>query len=226
MLDYGQNALLDTRRILNEHGFFSVGSGNSADEAREAVIIEKRGMKIAFLTYVDVPGFGPIRATDRPVPAFMDTLALKEKISGARAVADIIIVSPHWGIEYTDRPSERQVAYAHLAIDSGADIVIGHHPHVLQSIEKYRGKFIIYSLGNFVFDQHHQPERESALFTCVMRDGKITSPCIVPVVLPERTFRPVFPGCDDAKRLLERVKKISDGFGVTFRDGDSVLFLE
>lgn len=226
MLDYGPVALLDTRRILLEHGFLPVGSGKDASGAHEPVIVEKRGTKAAFLAYVDVYGFGPIMAKDRPVPAFLDSAGVQEDIGRARPLADIVIVSVHWGTEYVDHPTERQTAFAHLMIDSGADIVIGHHPHVLQSIEKYKGKFIFYSLGNFVFDQPHLLERESVIFSCVFRDGRIISPCVTPVFMLEKAFRPVFPDCVEVKNLTERIKKISDGMGVKFRDGDTVLYLE
>ncbi len=226
MLDYGPTALLDCRRILLEHGFAPVGAGKNTLEAHEPAVIEKRGVKVAFLAYVDVPGFGPMKAKDRPCPAFMDSARMREDILRARPAADIVIVSVHWGIEYTDRPSESQIALAHQAIDSGADMVIGHHPHVLQSIEKYKGKYILYSLGNFVFDQHHIPEREAVIFTCIFRNGEVVSPCVVPVFLPERTFHPVFPDCEETDRLNTRIKKISEGMGVKFRDSGSVLFLE
>lgn len=97
---------------------------------------------------------------------------------------------------------------------------------MIQSIEKYKGKYILYSLGNFVFDQHHLPERESMIFSCVFKDGTVVSPCIVPTYLPERTFRPVFPDCGGTNNLTARIKKISEGMGVKFREGDTVLFLE
>lgn len=128
ILDYGPIALLDTRRMLHEHGFSSVGAGKTSQEAHEPLIIEKRGTRAAFLAYVDVYGFGPIKAQDRPVPAFLDSAGVRKDILRARPLADIVLVSVHWGTEYVDRPTERQTAFAHLMIDAGADIVLGHHP--------------------------------------------------------------------------------------------------
>lgn len=226
ILDCGPRALLDTRGILESNGLAAVGAGRNTDEAGAPLIVRRRGITFAFLAYVRVPGFGVPTADDRPRPAIADSAEIREGIARARVKADIVIVSFHWGVEYTPRPTAEQVNFAHLSIDSGADLVLGHHPHVIQSIEKYRGKFILYSLGNFVFDQHKQGQRESLLFCCGFRDGRIVSPHIIPVLLPLRSFRPVFPSCGETIRITDRVKAISRGYGVTFRDGDTVTYLE
>jgi poly-gamma-glutamate synthesis protein (capsule biosynthesis protein) len=226
ILDCGPRALLDTRGILESNGLAAVGAGRNADEAGAPLITRKRGMTFAFLAYVRVPGFGVRSADDRPRPAIADSTEIREGIARAHARADIVIVSFHWGVEYTPRPTAEQVNFAHFSIDSGADLVLGHHPHVIQSIEKYRGKFILYSLGNFVFDQHVPVQRESLLFCCGFRDRRIVSPHIIPVVLPPRSFRPVFPSCGETIRIMDRVKEISRGYGVTFRDSDTATYLE
>lgn len=226
ILDCGPRAIIDTRTILAANGLAAVGAGRSRDEAGAATILRKRGVRCAFLAYVHVPGFGIRSADDSPRPAFADSAGIREGIARARSEADIVIVSFHWGVEYTPRPTREQVDFAHLSIESGADLVIGHHPHVIQSIEKYRGKFILYSLGNFVFDQHVQLQRESLLFCCGFRDGRIVSPHIIPVLLPFWSFRPLFPDCRESVRISDMVKAISRGFGTTFRDSDTVVYLE
>ena len=226
ILDCGPRAVLDTRGILEANGLAAVGAGGSASEAGSPLIVRKRGMTFAILAFVRVPGFGIRSGKKRPSPAFADSAGILENIARARKEADWVIVSFHWGMEYTPHPTKEQIRLAHLCIDNGADLVIGHHPHVIQSIEKYRGKFILYSLGNFVFDQHEQVEREAVLFVCGFRDGVIVSPYIIPVLLPLRSFRPVFPECGESGRIAERVKAISRGYGVTFRDGDRVTYLE
>ncbi len=226
MLDYGYDALLDTRRILEEHGFITVGAGKDSLQAAEPAIIEKNGLRLAFLAYVTVPQVGIRYRGLLPCPAFPDTSVMRDEFSRLREIADFVIVSFHWGIEYTSRPSPEQVALGRFCVDNGADLVLGHHPHVLQSIEKYKGKFIVYSLGNFVFDQHKPVQRESMLFGCLFTEKGIESPYILPVVLPYWTFRPEFPECAESIRIGERIKRISEGFGANFRDGDYLIYLE
>lgn len=225
-LDYGPDALLDTQRILRRNGFAIIGAGRDGADAARPVILERSGLKIAFLAYVTIPQAGlPYRA-DFPCTAFPDTAALGRELARLRSAMDCIVVSFHWGTEYVSRPSEEQIALAHFAVDHGADLILGHHPHVLQSIEKYRGKFIVYSLGNFVFDQHEPLQRESMIFGCFFTHNGVETPYILPVELPYRTFRPVIPGCGEGMWIAGRIEAISRGFGVSFRDGDRLLFLE
>jgi poly-gamma-glutamate synthesis protein (capsule biosynthesis protein) len=95
-------------------------------------------------------------------------------IAAAKKLADVVIVSYHFGEEYKDTATTRQVDLAHLAIDNGASLVIGHHPHVVQNSEKYKDAYIVYSLGNFVFDQSFSPETmEGKLLKVVFKDKAI-----------------------------------------------------
>jgi poly-gamma-glutamate synthesis protein (capsule biosynthesis protein) len=153
--NYGQGGLLDTFKYLTEAGIKYVGAGKNAEEAEAPVFMETRGIKFAFLAYNDtdvVPDSYGATST-RAGTNFMSTTKVQKAVQEAKKEADIVIVSMHSGIEYTATPDSSQKNFAHAAIDAGADIVIGHHPHVAQTLEKYNGKFIIYSLGNFVFDQ-------------------------------------------------------------------------
>jgi poly-gamma-glutamate synthesis protein (capsule biosynthesis protein) len=226
MLDYGRDALLDTRRILRENGFMVMGAGKDSIEASQPAIVEMNGLRLGFLAYVTVPQVGIRYRGDLPGPAFPDTTVLSGELARLRKAVDFMIVSFHWGTEYVPRPGNEQVALARFCIDHGADLILGHHPHVLQSIEKYRGKFILYSLGNFVFDQHKPVQRESMIFGCRFTERGVESPYIYPVELPFWTFRPVFPDCPANIRIGNRLQKISEGFGVKFREGDAVIFLE
>lgn len=226
MLDYGREALSDTKSILEMNGLETVGAGANRSEALRARIVQRNGITFAFLAFVTVPQVGIKYREELPCPAMGDSSSFGAEIARVRKEADFVIVSFHWGVEYTPRPSKEQTRLAHYCIDHGADLILGHHPHVIQSIEKYRGKFILYSMGNFVFDQHKPIQRESMIFGCTFRDGKIESPYIYPAELPYRTFRPVFPDCASSIRISERVKAISKGFNTVFRDGDTVVYLE
>ncbi len=121
------------------------------------VVIERGGITVAFLAYVDPTLLRDKERAVAPGPALMDPKTLPADIAAARALAQVVIVSMHAGEEFAAEPNATQRAFARAAIDDGADLVIGHHPHVVQPIETYWGKPIVYSLGNFVFDQVHVP---------------------------------------------------------------------
>lgn len=168
-MNMGDEGLEKTIELLNEAGVAFVGAGMDATAARKPVIVERGGMRFAWLGYVD-SAFTPAiyEATDtRAGVAFMNTDALREDMEHVRetADADVVIVTLHAGTEYTHSPNTAQVEFAHAAIDAGADLVIGHHPHVLQTVEEYHGKWIFYSLGNFVFDRQAASGTDESVIT-------------------------------------------------------------
>ena len=148
--DFGEISLLDTLDTLDAVGVAHFGAGLDDTDAYAATTIEVRGQRIAFLGFSDIPG-AQLAAPGTPGVATPSD-RVEESVAAARAAADYVVVSFHWGIEYTSEVTERQRALAHLAIDAGAAVVLGHHPHVLQPTERYRDGLILYSLGNFVFD--------------------------------------------------------------------------
>lgn len=97
------------------------------------------------------------------IARMQDTNRLKISLEDARSQADFVVVNMHGGLEYTRDPTPLQMEFSHAAIDAGADIVIGAHPHWIQKIEPYKGKYIFYSLGNFVFDQEFSAETKTGL---------------------------------------------------------------
>lgn len=137
--DYAQDGINNTLTLLENAGITSAG-------IRNPVFKEVKNIRFAFLGYNDVPKIG-----DGNVLGNIEKI--KSEISQAQQRADVVIVSFHWGIQYTDQPTKRQQQLAHLAIDAGADIVIGNHPHWIQPVEVYKDRLIIYSHGNFIFDQ-------------------------------------------------------------------------
>jgi len=158
--DWGKEAFSDTLSILREANIIPAGATTSPE------IFEIKGLKLGLLAFSDFPGLG-IRADDEVV---------KKGVSWAKSAADLIVVSFHFGEEYKKEPSLRQIKLAKIAIDAGADLVIGHHPHVTQPVEKYVDSYIAYSLGNFVFDQNFSEETMTGLLLEVeIRDKKILS---------------------------------------------------
>jgi poly-gamma-glutamate synthesis protein (capsule biosynthesis protein) len=163
--NFGEQGLKDTFNYLHQAGIYYVGAGNNAEEAAAPVFMTIKGTKFAFLAYNDTDVVPPsYEATQNHAGTnFMRPDRMTEAIKRAKQNADIIIVSMHAGTEYTDDPNQSQITFAHAAIDAGADLVIGHHPHVIQPLENYKGKYILYSLGNFVFDQMWSEETRQGL---------------------------------------------------------------
>jgi poly-gamma-glutamate synthesis protein (capsule biosynthesis protein) len=179
-MHFGADGLLDTIRVAKEIGVELAGVGKDIAEARKPVIREVKGTKIAFLAYCSVlppgywatenkPGCAPLRANtyyepevqNQPgSPAAVVTMALKEDkqamiadIRKTRELADVVVVSIHWGIPFMEaKIDDYQRELGHAAIDAGADIILGHHAHILRGAEVYKGKVIFYCLGNFLQD--------------------------------------------------------------------------
>lgn len=152
-MDYGTDALLDTCDTLDEAGISRVGAGKNLDEAKAPVILEAQGKKIGFLGASRVIPAGSWNATSTK-PGMLTTYdpkILVDEIKKLRSQCDYLVVYVHWGIERKETPEDYQRSLGKQYIDAGADIVIGSHPHVLQGVEYYKGKPVVYSLGNFIF---------------------------------------------------------------------------
>ncbi|OGF52019.1 hypothetical protein A3I27_01120 [Candidatus Giovannonibacteria bacterium RIFCSPLOWO2_02_FULL_43_11b] len=157
--DRGGKVFRDTLLNLESAGIKAVGA------SLEPVVFDFESLRVEIVGFADFPGPGA-RAT---------AANIVEALGKARSKADIVIASFHFGEEYHPEPSERQRELAQLAVDSGADLVIGHHPHVSQSLEKYKDAYIAYSLGNFIFDQYFSEETmRGALLEVEIKDGKIS----------------------------------------------------
>lgn len=183
-MDWGREAFYDTIDALNNQNLLCIGAGKDIFEARKSVIIKRDDTKVAFLGYNSIlpqgyfaderrPGCAPLRGFtiyeqiehDQPgTPARIHTYphrddmkALIDDVKKAKEEADIVVVSVHWGLHFI--PSiiaDYQRDYAYAAIDAGADLILGHHSHILKPIEVYKGKVIFYSLANFALDPPHK----------------------------------------------------------------------
>lgn len=169
IFDYGYQGIDDTMRFLDSLGIPYTGVGKNLREARRPVILERKGKRIGFLGYF---GGGDFAATaDRPgyAPRYPGYIA--QDVKKLRTQVDFVVVNFHWGTERADIPDDWQVRLAHRTVDAGADLVIGHHPHVLQGIEWYKGKTIAYSLGNFVFGGNTRHSYETAVIKVTLTDS-------------------------------------------------------
>lgn len=179
-MDYGADALFDTMDILKKNGHLTVGAGKNIAEARKPALINRKGTRVAFLSYNSIlpvgywatdkrPGCAPLRvytvyeqvelsqpgtpARIRTFPRPEDLEDMLKDIAKAKAKADIVVLSIHWGLHFIPAElAEYQRVIAHTAIDAGVDLILGHHAHILKPVEVYKGKVIFYSLCNFAFD--------------------------------------------------------------------------
>ncbi len=157
--DYGQDAFVETLSLLEQNGIPYFGGGRDLAAAHAPLWIERKGLRIAVLGYNEFKPRSFEAGPGWPGIAWSEDSQVVADIRAARAAgADLVIPFMHWGWERELQPSERQRQLARTMIDAGADLVIGGHPHVTQGAEYYKGKLIVYSLGNFVFDGFEPPE--------------------------------------------------------------------
>lgn len=192
-MDFGKAGLADTVNNLNQNGIQGVGAGMNAAEAHRPVILNRNGLTLAFLAYVNVPvendGFDAQdwTATDsQPGIAWADPGQITRDVTAAKKQADVVIVLLHSGYEITSiipgiSPAQRLAA--HTAIDAGASLVLGSHPHFLQSMERYHGGLIAYSLGNFVFDDYQGIANASIILRVVLNRNGFQSYQWIPVLI-------------------------------------------
>ena len=155
-MDFGGRSLQITKTQLVGRGIRCVGAGCDIFEARKPVLIDCNSLRVGFLAYASThPWIGAIAATkEDPGVAPLDPVSMKQDVEALNVVADCVVVSVHWGKEYINYPAPEYLKLGKQLIDSGAMVVLGHHPHVVQGIEEYRGGVICYSLGNFIFPDY------------------------------------------------------------------------
>jgi len=187
--DSGEEGLLETMAALEGAGIAHVGAGRNQAEARAPLTIEVKGVRLAFLAYDDTQA-SFMATDDRAGSAWLELERARADVARALDVADVVIVSLHWGREYSSHPTDRQRKVAQELAAVGADIIVGHHPHVLQPIEWLKNgdhpTLVAYSLGNFLFSQYFLAEtREGAILRCLFDRGGLIGISIVPVTIEE-----------------------------------------
>ena len=210
-LDFGTDALLDTCDTLDKAGIHRVGAGADLEEAKRPVTMEIKGKTIGFLGASRVIPVGSWNAT-LTGPGMLTTYdpgVLLEEIRKAKETCDFVIVYVHWGIEREEYPKDYQRTLGKQYIDAGADMVIGSHPHVLQGMEYYKGKPIVYSLGNFVFGSSIP---RTALLTADW-DGESLSLAFVPGISSAGYTRPLTEE-DEKQEFYQYMTGLSYGVAV------------
>lgn len=229
ILDYGNDGLFDTIRLLGEASINYLGAGRNQAEARKPLVLDYNNLKVAFLAYCSSypaaktnPGNAPIRLP-----------LIKRDLKAAREIADIAIVYLHHGLICSDYPVPSHISLCHEIIDSGANLILGDHPHVLQGIENYNEGVIVYSLGNFVidlideglrrelfescslsdidefdFNPDDERTRECMIFKCALSKEGVTEIDIIPVRINDN-YQPAILQGIEKESLLARIDKLS-----------------
>lgn len=222
--DFFAPGFADTLDALSHAGVTAIGGGLNPAAAAAPYIHEVNGVRIgvlAFASGVNRAAHGNAyvarRWGDAPLRA----------VRALRSQVDVVIVSVHWGLEGMNIPGPKQTQCAHALIDAGADVIIGHHPHVLQSVEIYRERPIFYSLGNFLFGKQPRVRRQSAILSLRLGIGAmpIREASLRPVLIHEEREVPELADITEAMAIVERMKKISRSFGTTWKEHDGMLDL-
>jgi poly-gamma-glutamate synthesis protein (capsule biosynthesis protein) len=169
VLDFGPDGLEDTLDVLDRHGLSYAGAGRNEREATAVRRFEAGGARVAVVSTVDASGGD----AGRPTVSVLGVDAMAERVRAARPDVDVVIASYHGGIELEPLPSPFIVRSLRALVDAGADLVLAHHPHILQPAEVYNGRVIAYSLGNFVFDNRRYGEHAGVASTTAILDVRI-----------------------------------------------------
>ena len=191
-VDYGDAALLDTIGTARLAGLETVGAGANESAARRPAIVERGGLRIAFLGYSDVnpPGFASTASS--PGTARADPQAIDADVRAARRRAELVVCWFHWGAEGRSSPDARQQQLAAACLNAGATLVLGAHPHVLGPVSRPTARTLVaWTLGNFVFPSTGLPSRTAILRVRLGRDG-VRGFTLLPVTI--EGFRPVPAG--------------------------------
>ncbi len=211
ILDYGQEGLFDTIATLDSLGLSHCGAGANDFAAATPAVLTVGSKTVAFLGFSTTFPEEFWAARNRAGTCFPFQQRMEKAIRQSRAQADHVVVSFHWGAELATMPKDYQRLLAHKAIDLGADLVLGHHAHVLQGIEVYRGRLIAYGLGNFVFGSRSESSRESMILKVYFNDKAPVLARAIPVSVyyKEVAFQPRLLRGQQKAEALTRLGQIS-----------------
>jgi len=218
--DFGPRALVQTVRRVRGAGITPVGAGADLDGAAQPVVVERNGVRFGIVAF-DAIGETPAATPSRPGALRLrmqprtgplndtDLRRVLDLVRDVRERADVVLVLPHWGTQYTTETVADQRKVARELVRAGADVVVGGHPHWVQGVERVRGALVVYSLGNFVFDMDFMREtQEGGMLELRFRGSSLARARLVPVVIG-RDFAPRVARGARAEEILERVRRAS-----------------
>lgn len=214
IMQHGQSALDECLGLLAGSGISVTGIERPELHVHNLRHSIHRGLKLAFLGY-----------NLRPQQYFLDPPCyvgggadrILADIADARQDADFLVISVHWGDEFMDYPSPEQIHLAHRMIDAGGSLILGHHPHVIQGIERYQNGVIAYSLGNFVFDMWQKEVRQTMILKCELTPGGKINYEVIPVVI-NLQWQPEIMKGEAARKRSEDIRRLSNKVSVDTSD--------
>ena len=214
--DFADGTIERTIKILDSSGIKHIGGGMNESASRKPAIIHKKGVCLGFLGYCKTGEYSASEKIPGAAPLIPEKIC--QDITNIRKNVDFVVLSLHWGMELSEYPSPEQVKMAHKFIDVGTDIILGHHPHILQGVEEYKNGVIFYSLGNFIFDNSagkvfykgKWKERNESVIARIKftREGEIGY-SLLPIYQTD-DYRLRIASGKRAKEITERVEKLSE----------------
>ena len=203
IMQHGENAFIETCKLLYENNIQPLGISSNEEFSSAPVFFEKKNKKIGFLGYSLVNEL----YSKKIMYAKGEPEKIKKDLKKVKDQSDLVVLSLHWGLELMEKPSQAIRILAHSFIDAGADIILGHHPHVLQGIETYRAKPIFYSLGNFVFDIDHEPCRRSIIGEVKIADNSIIKN-FIPIYI-NKNYQPYLVEGQKREIISSKINRLS-----------------
>jgi poly-gamma-glutamate synthesis protein (capsule biosynthesis protein) len=228
-MDYGEVAFLDTLAELRRNGIQPVGAGEDYHEACRPSLFDVRGVRVAFVAFNLYGPDSTFALPDESGVVPLNGLTIERVVGGLRGRVDFIFASMHWGHEGVGTPSTDMIKLAHQLVDAGADVILGHHQHIPGSIEVYRSKPIIYSLGNFIFGHSHNHWTDNMIVNFALSEGRVKRVELLPVgSRGMEQYQPTILSGERAEYLVTFVAVHSELFGtpIAFNGGRGVIELE
>lgn len=210
----GDRAFLETLDNLRRVGITPVGAGNNLAEAEQPIVLEKNGIRFGIVSLGNIEQMA--WATDEtPGIAVLSEESLRRAIETTRAVSDVVIVMPHWGPENVPNPNWDQLTLGHIAVEAGADLVVGNHTHVAQAYDTISGVPVFYGLGNFVFDQIWARDHQQSIILIVRFEGtQLLDYQLVPAITDyDGTVH--FASDQESAEILQRLEKVNQTLPVS-----------
>ncbi|OHD69726.1 MAG: hypothetical protein A2W19_13455 [Spirochaetes bacterium RBG_16_49_21] len=227
LMDYDVEGMEDTLSYLEALNIRHAGGGKNLIDARRPAVLKFRGTDIYILAYCNRPPEEYYAGDKRPGIAPINIEIIKDDIATYKAGDNLVLISLHWGIEQTSHPQSGQIRIAHEIINSGADAVIGHHPHWPQGIEIYNSKPIIYSLGNFINGYYNHIEMDNMAVALYYSGSSLEQVKILPIAGQNKAiqFQPYLLQGNSAEKLLERIRSLSKKLKTELEIRDGLGFI-
>lgn len=210
--DFGQECFSETVANIRKTGMVPVGLKNESD-FYEPTLIQHQGNTIALFSVTRVKSVYSTSVYRDSLPELLSRI----KQFKSRYPVSIILVNLHWGIELKDKPEPFQVNEAHLLVNAGVDLVIGHHPHTVQTIEMYKGKYIFYSIGNFIFDAIQPATNKGILVSVSASENRLKNIAIIPYNIV--SSKPVLMSKEEAETYLKSPNLFSPKINPRMKNG-------